>query len=101
MGGHHHRQIANRVNKLIDLHCHLLPGIDDGSDNLAMSLAMARMASSDGIATIACTPHILAGVYNNTGPQIRAAVAGLQQRISEAGISIEAFTRAEGHVAPG
>jgi len=85
---------------LIDLHCHLLPGIDDGSDNLAMSLAMARMASSDGITTIACTPHILPGVYNNTGPQIRAAVAGLQQRISEAGIPITVVTGADVHIAP-
>jgi protein-tyrosine phosphatase len=88
------------VNKLIDLHCHLLPGIDDGSDNLPMSLAMARMASSDGITTIACTPHILPGVYNNTGPQIRAAVAGLQQRISEAGIPITVVTGADVHIAP-
>src|SRR5215471_10612594 len=85
---------------MIDLHCHLLPGIDDGSDNLAMSLAMARMASSDGITTIACTPHILPGVYNNTGPQIRAAVAGLQQRISEAGIAITVVTGADVHIAP-
>jgi hypothetical protein len=45
---------------LIDLHCHLLPGIDDGAKDLEMSLAMARMASSDGISTIACT-HILPG----------------------------------------
>ena len=88
------------MNKLIDLHCHLLPGIDDGSDNLAMSLAMARMASSDGITTIACTPHILPGVYNNTGPQIRAAVAELQQRISEAGIPITVVTGADVHIAP-
>src|SRR5262245_23850103 len=65
-----------------------------------MSLAMARMASSDGITTIACTPHILPGVYNNTGPQIRAAVAGLQQRISEAGIAIALVTGADVHIAP-
>ena len=61
---------------------------------------MARMASSDGITTIACTPHILPGVYNNTGPQIRAAVAGLQQRISEAGIPITVVTGADVHIAP-
>jgi protein-tyrosine phosphatase len=98
-----HRLITsdkNRVKKLIDLHCHLLPGIDDGSKSLEMSLAMARMASSDGITTIACTPHILPGVYNNTGPQIRAAVAELQQRISEAGIPITLITGADVHIAP-
>jgi len=85
---------------LIDLHCHLLPGIDDGSKDLEMSLAMARMASSDGISTIACTPHILPGVYNNSGPAIRAAVARLRESISEAGIPIALVTGADVHIAP-
>jgi len=61
---------------------------------------MARMASSDGISTIACTPHILPGVYNNTGPAIRSAVARLQESISEAGIPITLVTGADVHVAP-
>jgi protein-tyrosine phosphatase len=85
---------------LIDLHSHLLPGIDDGSKDLAMSLAMARMASSDGISTIACTPHILPGVYNNNGPAIRSAVAQLSERIAEAGIPISLVTGADVHIAP-
>jgi protein-tyrosine phosphatase len=85
---------------LIDLHCHLLPGIDDGSKDLEMSLAMAGMALSDGISTIACTPHILPGVYNNTGPAIRSAVARLRESISEAGIPISLVTGADVHIAP-
>ncbi|MGA8218901.1 MAG: CpsB/CapC family capsule biosynthesis tyrosine phosphatase [Solirubrobacterales bacterium] len=43
---------------MIDLHCHILPGIDDGALDLADSLAMARVAAADGIETIAATPHI-------------------------------------------
>ena len=85
---------------MIDLHCHLLPGIDDGAKDLEMSLAMARMASSEGISTIACTPHILPGVYNNTGPAIRQAVARLRESISEAGIPIRLVTGADVHIAP-
>jgi protein-tyrosine phosphatase len=85
---------------LIDLHSHLLPGIDDGSKDLAMSLAMARVAASDGISTIACTPHILPGVYNNSGPAIRRAVAWLAERIAEAGIPISLVTGADVHIAP-
>ena len=42
---------------MFDLHCHLLPGIDDGSPDLATSLEMARIAHADGIRTVACTPH--------------------------------------------
>jgi protein-tyrosine phosphatase len=85
---------------LIDLHSHLLPGIDDGSKDLAMSLAMARMASADGISTIACTPHILPGVYNNGGPAIRRALAQLAESIAEAGIPISLVTGADVHIAP-
>ena len=85
---------------MIDLHCHLLPGIDDGAKDLEMSLAMARMASYDGISTIACTPHILPSIYNNTGPAIRLAVAQLRERISEAGIPIALVAGADVHVAP-
>jgi protein-tyrosine phosphatase len=85
---------------LIDLHSHLLPGIDDGSKNLAMSLAMARIASADGISTIACTPHILPGVYNNSGPTIRRAVARLAESIAEAGIPITLVAGADVHIAP-
>jgi protein-tyrosine phosphatase len=90
----------NRGDNLIDLHSHLLPGIDDGSKDLAMSLAMARMASSDGISTIACTPHILPGVYNNSGPAIRGAVARLAEGIADAGVPISVVAGADVHIAP-
>jgi protein-tyrosine phosphatase len=43
---------------VIDLHCHILPGIDDGAGDLADSLAMARQAADDGIEVICATPHI-------------------------------------------
>jgi protein-tyrosine phosphatase len=42
---------------MVDLHHHLLPGIDDGSTDLANSVAMARMAAEDGITHVVCTPH--------------------------------------------
>ena len=85
---------------MIDLHSHLLPGIDDGSKDLAMSLAMARVAASDGIGTIACTPHILPGVYNNNGSGIQRAVVRLSESIAEAGIPISLVTGADVHIAP-
>ena len=42
---------------MVDIHHHLLPALDDGSPNLATSIEMARMAASDGITHVVCTPH--------------------------------------------
>jgi protein-tyrosine phosphatase len=61
---------------------------------------MARMAWSDGITTIACTPHILPGVYNNLGSSIVAAVAQLREAIAQAGIPLRLVTGADVHIAP-
>jgi protein-tyrosine phosphatase len=85
---------------LIDLHCHLLPGVDDGSENLAMSLDMARMACADGITTAICTPHILPTVYDNAGPQIQAAVTLLQEALSSADIPLRLLSGADVHLVP-
>jgi protein-tyrosine phosphatase len=46
------------AGSLIDLHCHILPAIDDGAADLADSVAMARQAAADGIEVICATPHI-------------------------------------------
>jgi protein-tyrosine phosphatase len=43
---------------MIDLHCHILPGIDDGPVDMQTSIDMARIAAEDGIETIVATPHI-------------------------------------------
>ena len=50
---------------MIDLHCHMLPGIDDGAPDGGVALAMARCAVADGITVTACTPHIYPGMYEN------------------------------------
>lgn len=50
---------------MIDIHSHLLPGIDDGSDNLNVSLQMARDAVADGVTHALMTPHHMNGRYVN------------------------------------
>lgn len=79
---------------MIDLHSHLLPGVDDGAPDLHTALELARMAVSDGIDHMVLTPHIHPGRYENllsnlTGhySQFRAALAeaDLSLRISLAG----------------
>jgi protein-tyrosine phosphatase len=84
---------------LIDLHCHILPAIDDGAESLDISLEMARIACADGITITACTPHILPTVYDNTGPAIKTAVAALQKALDQAGIPLKLVAGADVHVA--
>ncbi len=73
---------------MIDLHCHLLPGIDDGAKDLETALEMARIAWQDGIQLIACTPHIYPGLYPNDAQRIRVAVESLGQQLKAAQIPL-------------
>jgi len=83
---------------MFDLHCHLLPGIDDGAPDLATSLEMARIAHADGIRTVACTPHIYPGMYDNDAPGIRKAIAALQAELDAAGIGLRLVEGADVHL---
>lgn len=74
---------------MIDLHCHMLPGIDDGAPDLETALAMARIAVADGITMTACTPHIYPGLFENTAESIAQAMAALQTDLQQAGIPLE------------
>ncbi len=85
---------------MIDLHCHMLPGIDDGAPELAVALAMARMAAADGITTVACTPHIYPGLYENTAAGIAVAIAALRNELAAAGIALELTIGADTHLTP-
>lgn len=73
---------------LVDIHCHLVPGIDDGAQSWAESLEMARMAVEDGITTIIATPHQLGGYAHVSGEQIRHATAELQQYFGDRRIDL-------------
>lgn len=65
-----------------------------------MSLAMARMAVADGIHVMACTPHIMPGLYDNDGPGIQRRTEALQAALDDAGIELRLVTGADVHVAP-
>ena len=55
---------------MIDIHCHLLPGLDDGSPTLEHSLDLAQAAVSDGITHALMTPHHMNGRYVNHAPKL-------------------------------
>ena len=61
----------------IDIHCHILPGLDEGPNCRAEAVQMLRIAREDGTAGIAATPHILDGVFNNTKDAIAQSIKEL------------------------
>jgi len=85
---------------LIDLHCHILPGLDDGARDLDVSLAMARHEVAQGVTAVAATPHILPGLYHNSGPAIRQAIQDLQSVLDRERIALRLVTGADVHMTP-
>ena len=80
---------------MIDLHCHLLPGIDDGPETLAEALAMARLAVAAGIKRSVVTPHLHVGRWDNDLARIEAAAVAYRAALAEAGIALEIGFAAE------
>ncbi len=61
-------------NGFIDIHCHILPGLDDGPSEMAQTMEMLRIAGEDGIECIVASPHVKTGVYENSRQAIADAV---------------------------
>lgn len=78
-----------------DMHSHLIPGIDDGSPDMATSLELIKGFAALGYKKIVTTPHILGEVYPNTAEIIKTGNEKVQNAITEAGLSIEFKAAAE------
>lgn len=73
---------------MIDLHSHILPGLDDGARSLDDALGMARAAVADGITALAATPHVRAD-FPTSASTMEKAVDGLRIALAEEGIELE------------
>lgn len=82
---------------MIDLHCHILPGVDDGAKTMEESVAMARMAALTGTKTIVATPHMLHPQYHVPGDVARAKHAELVAALAAANVPIEVVLAGEIH----
>jgi len=88
----------NTEDVMIDLHIHILPGLDDGPSNMAESLAMCRLAVADGVRTIVATPHMLNGMFDVSRTSILAGVRKLQDSLDIEGIPLTVFPGADIHI---
>jgi len=85
---------------MIDIHCHLLPGIDDGARDMGEALAMARAAYDNGIRFSIMTPHIHPGRYENSAQTISRSLAQFKVALAKAGIPLKLGMAAEVRLSP-
>lgn len=86
---------------LVDIHCHLLPGIDDGAADWGESVAMARLATGEGIHVAVATPHQLGRHARNQGNAIRQRTAELQEVLARQGVTLRVVPGADVRIEPG
>jgi protein-tyrosine phosphatase len=85
---------------MIDTHCHILPGLDDGAPDEAHALEMARVAVADGITGIVATPHDIPGLYPFDGEKANEALSRLKNGLEREGISLSLYPGCELALAP-
>jgi protein-tyrosine phosphatase len=83
-----------------DIHCHLLPAVDDGAANWAEMLAMAQLAVSEGFRSIVCTPHQLAGFVHVPAETIRKKAAEATAFLSDQHVALSIRPGAEIRIGP-
>lgn len=78
---------------MVDIHCHILPGLDDGSDNIEESVRMARLAADGGTKAIIVTPHsnIPDSFQNYCGEQYIEAFTRLESRLRDENIPLRIY----------
>ncbi|MEP1552238.1 MAG: CpsB/CapC family capsule biosynthesis tyrosine phosphatase [Paraglaciecola sp.] len=85
---------------MIDIHSHILPGVDDGAQNINEALDMLRMAVEQGVTTQVLTPHIHMGRFDNTYSELKEQFFRFRDIVSSANIPIKILLAAELRVGP-
>lgn len=80
---------------MIDIHSHILPGIDDGARDLDESLALLKIAQNDGITHMVATPHIHIGRFNNSSTHLFSSIENLKSQLLSNNINVKLAVSAE------
>lgn len=83
------------MSGMIDLHAHVLAGVDDGPATADESVELARRAVADGVATLAATPHLRGDHPGVVPEELAGRRAELQQRLAEEGVALQLATGGE------
>lgn len=90
--------LADYLENFVDIHNHILPGIDDGAKTAEDSLEIIRGFSDLGVKSFVATPHIMHNYYPNTSETIKEALSGLKNAMMEAGLNEVAIDTAAEHM---
>jgi len=85
---------------MIDLHTHILPGIDDGTKSDEEAIEFARVAAEDGTRVVVATPHCKDGFFVNSRADVLREVARLRELLQAAGVELQIEPGAEVHICP-
>lgn len=83
------------TSQTVDIHIHLLPGVDDGPPAMGDSFALARVCAEAGTGIAICTPHLMVGEWENTRSRVLPAVKNLRNELNSAGIDLQIHPGAE------
>jgi protein-tyrosine phosphatase len=73
---------------MIDYHCHILPGIDDGPSTLDESIQMAKLLSAAGYRTVYCTPHKVKYLFDKSNEAVYLSIKDMQRELYRQGIPL-------------
>lgn len=94
------RDLTPNFLTMIDLHTHILPGVDDGVKTEDEAVEFARVAWGDGVQTLVATPHCREGFFVNEREAVLAGVEQLRRRLAREAVGIDVLPGAEVHLCP-
>ncbi len=85
---------------MIDIHSHILPGLDDGAKSIDETLEILRQLLAAGFKTVIATPHVMEGKQYLSPKDILAALENVRQHVARAGLSVQLLPGAENYIFP-
>ncbi len=85
---------------MIDIHCHLLPGIDDGPATAEAAMALAHALVEDGVTQVVCTPHVFPGRFENRRSSIAEDFIRFSALLQQSGLPLQLLWAGEVRLTP-